>query len=157
MKKVKDFMIKNVVFFKPNDSIFHVAKVFSEKNISGAPVVENNKVIGIISDSDIVRFMSLNFNAKTLLINKPSLLLIFMNLLKIGKNGITFRDELDRISKTKVKHIMSKSVISVSPDTNIYEAASLMVKYDANRLPVVENGKLIGIIARWDLIKALTE
>ena len=59
MKLVKDYMKKDVIYFTPNDSIFDVAKVFSEKNISGAPVVDNGQIVGIISETDIIKFMRL--------------------------------------------------------------------------------------------------
>lgn len=152
MKKVLDFMNKDVIYFKPDDTIFDAAKVFSEKNISGAPVVENEKVVGVVSESDIVNFMSMKFGKKPSVL--PSISLIIFSFIK---EQTKFKDEIERISKTKIKDIMSKEIVCAHPEMNLLDAASLMKKKDVNRLPVIDKGKLVGIIARADLIRALIE
>lgn len=158
MKKVRDFMRCDVFFVKPNHSVFDVAKVFSQNNISGAPVVDKGKVVGVVSISDIVKFMNVKLANADIIVHEPqSLSFLFLNLVKMGKDYVDFKKELERISKTEIKHMMSKKVVSISPEANLFEAAEMMEKNDVNRLPVIENGKLIGIIARADLIKALVE
>lgn len=157
MKKVRDFMRRDVFFVKPEHSVFDVAKVFSQNNISGAPVLEKGKVVGVISLSDIVRFMNIKLFDTKIARGPQSLSLLSLNLVKMGKDYIDFKKELRRISKTEIKHMMTKKVFCISPEANLFEAAEIMEKSDINRLPVVENGKLIGIISRADLIKALIE
>lgn len=160
MKKVKDFMNRNVIFFKPDDSIFDVAKTFSEKNISGAPVIQKEKLVGMISASDIVKFMSMKLAGSLLFpsnLIQHSLSLMLLNFLKVGKDHLGFKKELKKISRTEVRHIMSKKVITIGPEGKLYEVASLMHRHDINRLPVVEKGKVIGIVAREDLVRALVE
>lgn len=158
MRKVKEFMNKNVFFVKGNHSVFDVAKVFSKSHISGAPVVDKGKIIGMISVSDIVKFMGIKLLDPSIMASSPSSLsIIFLNLTKLGSDFIHFKNELERISKTEVKHMMSREVVCISPDANLFEAADMMEKHDVNRLPVVEKNKLVGIIARADLIKALVE
>jgi CBS domain-containing protein len=56
-----------------------------------------------------------------------------------------------------VKEIMTKTVHAISPDDDLEDASTMMVKYDVNRLPVIDNGKLVGIVARNDIIKGLSE
>lgn len=147
-------MNQNVVFFNPEDTIFNVAKILCEKNISGAPVVDKGKVVGIISVSDIVKFIKIKLNLGKIH-EVPSLSLLFLDLVKTGKDYIQLKKEIKRMSEVKVKKIMSKKVISISPEDTIFDAARLMDKHDVNRLPVIENGKLVGIVARADIIKAL--
>ena len=158
MKRAKDLMNPDVVYFNPDASVFDVARVFSAKNISGAPVVENEKVIGMISISDIVKFMSLKLMDADIISHEPqSLSFLLLNLVKMGKDYLDFKKELERISKLEVRHMMSKDVVAIKPDSNLQEIAEIMDKNDVNRLPVIENNKLIGIISRADLIKALIE
>lgn len=158
MKKVKDFMNKCVFFVKPNHSIFDVAKVFSKNNISGAPVVDKGKIVGMVSISDMVRFMSINLSDGEVIPHDPqSMTMLFLNLVKMGKHFMDFKQDLERISKTEIKHMMKKELIAINMNANLFEAACMMEKYDVNRLPVIDNGKLVGIIARADLIKALIE
>jgi len=155
MKKVKDYMKKRVIYFSPEDSVFKTAKVLSKHNISGAPVVKNGKVVGVISDTDVIKFIRLKVPGQGILTHEPHMLtLLVMNLLK---GQIDFKRELKRISKIKVKDIMCKDIISVSLEASILEAAELMEKYDVTRLPVIEKGKLRGIISKTDMIRALIE
>jgi CBS domain-containing protein len=154
MKKVRDVMCTNVVCFSPESSVFEVARILSEKNISGAPVVENEKVVGVISTSDIVKFIKTKLKIGSVH-EIPSLSLLFLDLIKTGKDFVELKKEVKKIENVKIKNIMSKKVVSISPEASIFDAAELMDKYDVNRLPVIENGKLIGIIARADIIKAI--
>jgi CBS domain-containing protein len=71
------------------------------------------------------------------------------------KNCKDFEKELEKISSYKVKDVMTKNVVSASPSMTVIEVAELIEKHDVNRLPIVENGKLVGIVARADLIKAI--
>jgi len=158
MKKVKDFMCSDVLFVRPNNSVFDVAKVFSKNNISGAPVVEDGRVIGVISISDIVKFMGIKLADGSVIAHEPqSLSMIFLNLIKMGKEFVDFKKDLERISNTEIKHMMSKEVVAIGPNADLFEAANIMEKSDVNRLPVINDGRLVGIIARADLIRALID
>ena len=153
MKLVKDYMKKAVVYFSPEDDIFHAAKIMAENDISGAPVVDKEKVVGIVSESDIIRYI--RFNVLMPKIRTTSLSLSIAELLK---HELTFTKELKKLSKAKIKDIMSKKVISISPDKNILDAANLMSEKDIQRLPVIDSeGKLVGIISRTDLLRALLD
>ncbi|MFH8086630.1 MAG: CBS domain-containing protein [Candidatus Aenigmatarchaeota archaeon] len=156
MKKVRDFMNSNVICVSSEDSIFEAAKIFCEKNISGAPVLEEGKVVGVISISDIIKFVSMKLQ-KSDLTQIPSLSLLLFDFIKSSKEYLQMKKEINKILKVKVKDVMTKEVITISPEASLIEAASLMEKNDVNRLPVIENDKLVGIIAREDLIKALIE
>ena len=158
MKTVRDFMRTDVVYFTPEDSVFDVATIFTRQEISGAPVVENERVIGMVSISDMIRFMSMKLADAEVISHEPqSLSMLLLNLVKMGKDFVDFKKELERISKVKIKDIMSREVIYVVPDATLVEAASIMEKGDVNRLPVLHEGKLIGIITRSDLVKALID
>lgn len=153
--KVKDVMRSDVMFVRPHWTVFECAKVFEKSNISGAPVVENGKVIGVVSVSDIIKFMGIKLMDADVTDQPQGLSMMLLNLLKMGKDFVDFQKELERISKVTVKDVMSKYVVAIHPTANVYEAAKMMEDNDVNRLPVIHNGKLIGIVARADLIKAL--
>ena len=162
MKKVKDFMNKRVVYFLPTDSIFDAAKVFCNRRISGAPVVANRRtrrVVGIVSESDLVKFMgrSLYKSAKVSTATCTSMSLILFGFMKLGNAHINMKKDVERMMKIRVKDVMSGDVVSVRPEESIFDAAEKMDEHDVNRLPVVRKGRLVGIIARSDLVKALVE
>lgn len=158
MKRVKDYMRSDVFFVRPHFTIFEVAKVLAKNNISGAPVVERGRVIGMISITDITKFMSIRMPQSDILAHDPnSLSIMFLTLLKMGKDFSDFKKDLDRMSQYRVKDMMTTNVVAIAPDSPLFEAAAMMEKHDVNRLPVVEGSKLIGIITRGDLLRALIE
>lgn len=155
MKLVKDYMKRKVIYFKPDDSIFDVARVLSKHHISGGPVVENGKIVGVISETDIIEYMKLNISTRRVDIAEPHVLALL--IANIAKDGLRIKKELERLSKIEVKDLMSKDVITISSNESILEAATLLEKNDIDRLPVVENNKMVGIITRADLIRALID
>ena len=154
MKTVREFMNKDVVYVSPDDTIFDAAKLLSQLNIAGAPVVEKEKIVGIISISDIIKFIDIKLGVLPK-INTPGLSSLLLALVQMQKIHMDFKKEIEKITKFKVKEVMSKNVITISPKMTLLEVAEIMEKHDFNRFPVVENGKLVGIVARADLIKAL--
>jgi CBS domain-containing protein len=163
MKKVKDYMSKRVVYLRPDDTIFKAAKIFCKKGISGAPVVDsgtNKRIVGVISESDVVRFMGTKIcNVKNFLsdLAYQSLSIMFLQFINMGKNHLRMRKKFDKLVKIRVKDVMSKKVVSVSPEDSIFDAAEKMDSKKVNRLPVVKKRKLVGIIARADLVRALCD
>jgi CBS domain-containing protein len=150
MEVARDLMKKDVVCFSPEDSIFHVARTFSSKNISGAPVVKEDKVVGIISETDLIKFIKMQAVEPA----HPEFGLS-LSLVDLLRRYVSMRKELKNIGKVKVRDVMNKHVVCVSPETSLPEVAETMDKYDIHRVPVVENGKLVGIISRSDLIRSL--
>jgi CBS domain-containing protein len=153
--KVKDLMKRNVIYFSPEDSIFEVARVFSREGISGAPVIENGKVVGVISETDLIRFLKMHFPKFHAYAEEPHFFALLVGHLL--KEKIQFHLEMKKFQKIKVREIMSKSIISVSPEATIIEAAELMDKYAVDRLPVIANKRLVGLITKADLIRVFLE
>jgi len=98
-------------------------------------------------------YKSAKVNASTC----TSTALILLGLMKLGSAHLNVRKDVERMTKVRVKDVMSGDVVAVSPDESIFDAAEKMDEHDINRLPVVHNGRLVGIIARSDLVKALVE
>ena len=156
MITAKELMNKRVICFEPEDSIFDAARIFAREDISGAPVVENDRLIGIVSISDVVKFMTTKITDSNIIEHEPqSLSFLLLNLAKMGKDYMGFKKEIGRLSHTKVKDVMSKEVLIISPDMTLIEIAELMDKKDVNRLPVIEKDKLVGMVSRADLLKTL--
>jgi len=164
MKRVRDFMKKDVVYFSPEDSIFDVAKLLAELDISGGPVLNKNRVVGIVTLSDIIKHITLKSSKVSKVIDgvrnvvNPGLSWLILALIAMGKDELEFKKELKKIKSSKIKNVMTKKVVSIHPDASLLEAAAMMEKHDVNRLPVInEKGSLCGIVARTDLIKAVIE
>jgi CBS domain-containing protein len=157
MMEIKDAMKTEVIKFKSTDKIIDVAQVLREKNISGAPVVdEKDHVIGIISEGDIIRLLE---------VHSPKINLILPAPLDLIELPVRMKHEFDEVAEDMkragsivIGEIMTKKVITISDDKNISDAAEIMDSNDVKRLPVVdEKGKLLGILTRGDLIAALVK
>lgn len=154
---VKDTMTKYVITLSPEESIRDASEKFAMKNISGAPVVdESGKIVGILSEADILHSLKTYYKQSDVVFLPTPFDLIEIPFRQV----ITFTEAkvaLEDISKKKVREIMKKNVISISPDESVEYAAELMIEKKVNRLPVVENEKLLGIITRGDIIKVFAE
>jgi len=144
-------MSKNVITISPEENISKAIELMAKNNISGLVVVENEKVVGIISESDILEILKSPFPEIKNLTNVT--LSIFMLL----KKGIESFNYAKKIAKLKVKDLMTKRVFYVGPNDTIEEAARIMSEKDIRRLPVIDEGKLVGIISRTDILRALME
>ncbi|MFH8086988.1 MAG: CBS domain-containing protein [Candidatus Aenigmatarchaeota archaeon] len=134
MLKVKDVMSKNVITVSPEQSIMEVIKILAESKVSGLPVVKEGKIVGIITEADILD-----------LVGKKNLLAVDEGTLK--EKGVT-----------KVKEIMKKVVIVANEEDGLDRAVLLMSLYKVKRLPVVDKkNNIVGIIARDDIIKSLAK
>ncbi len=149
---IKDIMKKPIVVYEDND-LTDVIKLFREKKISGAPVLnKDGKLVGIISESDIVKTLITHNEDLNLIL--PSPLDLIELPLKTALKIEEFKEDLKNALKTKVRDVMTKKVVVAKPDMTINDAAKLMVENNIKRLPVVDDeGNLIGIVTRGDLIE----
>ena len=151
---VKDIMTKNPIYVHKNDKVEKLLKILSEKRITGCPVIDNKKsVVGILSDSDIIKLIDVHSKIHQ---HKKEIFNVIISMLK-EKNYDFLKRELKKIRNIKIKDFMSKKVVTIQHNNEVYTAARLMNSNDIHKLPVVKNGKLIGIVTKWDIIKMLQE
>lgn len=153
--KIKEVMNKNVITCKPDDTLSHLSKLFRENHISGLPVVEKGKVVGLVSETDLIKlFKAPEFSNELWLPSPLEIIEIpIRNLVRLEE----IKKALENLKLRPVREIMVKTVHSISPDDSLEDASRVMVKNKVNRLPVIENGRLVGIVARSDVIKGLSE
>ncbi len=152
--KVKDAMNVNVITCKPDDLISELVELFKKHHISGMPVVENGKVVGVVSETDLLKLFKTSEVSDEIFL--PSPLEIIELPIKSLIRFEEFKKALDDIRMKPVKEIMKKRVYSISPETGLDDASGMMVKHRVNRLPVIDNGKLVGILVRSDIIRGLS-
>ncbi len=151
---VRDVMRKDVITCSPDDTVGSLSKIFKENRISGVPVVEEGKVVGIVSETDLIKlFKVTEFSGELWLPSPLEVIEVpLRNLFRIEE----FRKDLEEMKLKPVRDIMKKTVYSISPDDTLEEASRRMVRHRVNRLPVIEDEKLVGIIARCDIIMGLS-
>ncbi len=147
MKKAKDIMSDNLLTVKLDTPISEVAKLFHENVISGAPVVDDSgNLIGIITESDLIEQ-----NKK---LHIPTVIAIFDAVIYL-ESLRQFEKELKKMTGTKVKDVYTRDVVSVGVDTPINEIASIMSDRHFHSIPVVDDGRLVGIVGKDDIVKTM--
>lgn len=123
--KVSDFMTRNLITFRPEQSILEVMEVLLKKRISGGPVVnDKNELVGIISEGDCLKELS-----DSRYHNHP-------------------------MEDVKVELHMIKNVDTIDGDMNVLDAANKFLESKHRRFPILENGKLVGQISQSDVLRA---
>lgn len=142
---VKEIMTKTVITVSPDAPVGEIAQTMVSAGISGMPVVDGTgKVVGIVSEGDLMR------RSETETAPRRSW---WLKLL--GSPTMSAEDYI-RSHGMKASDLMSRAVVSVSPDDTLGDAAALLEGHHIKRAPVIENGKLVGIVSRSNLVQALS-
>lgn len=151
--KVRDVMNSRPVTVQAESPVSEAARLLRENKISGMPVLNGDKLAGVVSESDLLRLLSVDDEEGGLWLPSPFEVfeIPFRDLVKWEK----MHANLEEIPKKKVGDIMSQNLHEVRPDDSVEEAAAIMTRHRINRLPVVENGRLVGIVTRGDIISGL--
>lgn len=147
--KVKDLMSKKVFTVKKDTTVEEIAHILAENNISGVPVIdEHDKVIGIVTQKDLLY--------KEIEPRFPAVVEILGGLIFL-KGVRHYQEELKKLVATKAEDLMTTKVVTISEDEDIERVAELMVEMDINRIPVLKDGKLTGIIGRADVVRYIAK
>lgn len=149
MKTAKDLMTREVITVSQDADVLEAAKIMLTRHINGLPVTdEAGRLVGVICQSDLV--------AQQKKLPVPSLFSLFG-----GYIPLTSTDQLDRevgkIAAMTVKQAMTAEPVSVGPDAPVDEVASLMVDRGLYTLPVVEAGRIVGVLGKEDVLRTLIE
>ena len=137
---VEDFMTRRVVTITPDTTLLAAAKLMLEHRVGGLPVLDaTGRIIGVFSESDLLREEGED--------GSPWLRMM------VGPDGEPV--EPPRLDTRKVGDIMTREPITIAPGASIAEACRLLHEQHLRRLPVVEGDKLVGMIARADLVRAV--
>jgi CBS domain-containing protein len=147
--KVRDIMQTAVVKVGPETTVRELAEVLAEHKISGVPVVgDEGRVIGVVSEADVIlQDADLHF----------PYYLQFLDSVIYVQSVSKFETRLRKMFGIKVADIMTREVVTISPDASVYDAAALMADRKVNRVPVTEDDKLVGILTRADIVGAIAE
>lgn len=145
---VSQIMRTDVPTVSPDDSIPVIAKKLVDNQISGVPVIENDHIIGIITESDIIS-REANVDVPTPV---PFLDAIFM-----ADAGPDFEDELRRVLAVNARQLMSSPVYNIKSTATLAQVATLMIDRRINTVPVVdEHLNLVGIVSRADIVRVIS-
>jgi CBS domain-containing protein len=140
-------MTTNVIVARPDDTVARVARLLATNHISAVPVCEaDGKLLGMLSEGDLMRPFASETEARRawwlrMLAEGTELAPEFLNYV--------------REDQRRAKDLMTSPVISATERTSVREIADLMMRHHIKRVPVLRDGKVVGIVARADLIRAI--
>jgi CBS domain-containing protein len=146
MSKASDVMVTKVITVDKNALVLDVLKYFITHRISGLPVVNQaNEVVGFISDGDLL---------KNIGHHKP----VTFDAISVAYTGIWYdqdgiEDKTKELLQRKALEIATHKVITVDTNTEIGDVAEILGQKKIKKVPVLQNGKLVGIISRGDLLR----
>jgi CBS domain-containing protein len=147
--RAMDVMTTNVITVGPDTSVQEVAKMLSERSISGVPVVDaENRLVGILSEGDLLHRVETGTERRVQRRRRS------WWLDTIGSDEELARDYVKSHGRT-AKDVMTREVVTVSDTTDLAEIANLLETKRIKRVPVVRDGKLVGIVSRANLVRAL--
>ena len=130
-----------------NTTVQELAKILSENNISGVPVVDDaGDLLGIVTESDLID--------QTKKLHIPTVVTILDSIFYL-ENPDRMEKEMKKMAGTTVKDIYSSRPTVVQKDTTLDEIATIMAEKNMHTLPVVQENKLLGVIGKRDIIKTL--
>ena len=147
MLYARDIMSPDIVSLSPDTEIGKAAALLLDRKINGAPVVDaKSRVVGILCQSDLITVQKK--------VSLPSLFTVLDGFLPISSLGL-FEKEIKKIAAVTVADAMTPDPVTVTPDATIEEVATLMVEKKFHTLPVVENGVLVGVLGKEDVLRTL--
>ncbi len=127
----------------PDETVEGAIKLFAESGISGAPVVEDGRLVGIVTEGDLI-FRDADIRA-------PGFLDILGGLIPLG-SWDEYRKEALKSAGVTVDEVMTRELITISPDATLAEASTIMADRRVKILPVAEGDALRGVITRMDIL-----
>ena len=142
--KAKDVMTPYAVTVAPDSTVGEVADTLLTHGISAAPVVEGEKLVGIVSEGDLVRRVEIGTD------RRPR-----SWWLRLFTDDTALAAEYIKSHATRVRDIMTRKVVTVTEDTPLADVATTLEKNRIKRVPVLRDGRLVGIVSRANLIQGL--
>jgi CBS domain-containing protein len=132
---------------KPETSIEELASLLVKHQISGVPVVDDKgDLYGIVTENDLI--------SQNKRLHIPTVV-SFLDAAIYLESSKKFEQEVKRITATKAGDICARKVLTVSEDTTLVDIATLMDEKKTHLLPVVRDGKMVGIVGKRDVVKAV--
>lgn len=150
MIKVKDIMTKSVITCSPDTAVKEAARLMYLNGLTGLPVLnQKDEVVGIVTENDLVRLEGplhiptvLGFLGSLIVVENPA-------------KGDEIQKQLEILTATTIQKLMTKDVMTISSESTVHDAAELFLHKKGNPIPVVDDGKLVGIVSRADIVKLI--
>jgi len=147
MLQARDIMTTEVMTVSPQTTVLDLARLLAEHKINGAPVVDDNgRLVGVVTQSNLID--------RVKKFELPHVVTILDAHFYLELPG-TFKKNLEKLVGNLVSDIMAAPPVTITADVQVDEIASIMARRQVHTLPVLDGDKIIGIIGKIDIIRAL--
>jgi CBS domain-containing protein len=147
MLTAKDIMTRDVLVVKPDTSIEELSSLLVKNEISGVPVVDDSgALVGIVTENDLI--------SRNKRLHIPTVV-SFLDAAIYLESSKKFEQEVKRLTATRVGDICSRKVVTILEDTTVIDIATIMSEKKVYLLPVLRAGKVVGIVGKRDMVKAV--
>ncbi len=145
---VRSVMSTDVVTFTPDESVQDATRRLVERDVDGGPVLDaDGRLVGMLSSGDLL--------VQETKLHYPTVISLFGAYLELPSSHRRFEEDLRRAVGATVGDVMHPDPVSCGEDDTLERAATLMHEHGVSRLPVTRDGRLVGIIARGDILRAV--
>lgn len=146
MLTANDIMTSDCITLTPETDIATAVKTLIDNKINGAPVLDNDEVVGVLCQADLI--------VQQKKVTLPSFFTLLDGVFPLSSHE-ELEKEMTKISALKVGEAMTPTPTFVSPETTIEDVATLMANEKLYTLPVIKNGKLVGVVGKQDVLQTL--
>ena len=147
---VRDVMTSDVLAFRPADTVQSAAEAMAARSIGGAPVTDGNgKVVGLLSDDDLI--------VQDARIHFPTVISVLGAYLELPSSFDRFEKDVRKAVGATVADVMTPNPPTCGEDDTIEQVATVLHDRKLSRLPVVRDGKLVGIVSRGDILRSIVQ
>ena len=147
MLTAKDIMTRDVLVVKPDTSIEELSSILVNNEISGVPVVDDSGALyGIVTENDLI--------SRNKRLHIPTVV-SFLDAAIYLESSKKFEQEVKRLTATRVGDICTRKVVTIAEETTVMDIATIMSEKKVHLLPVLKAGKVVGIVGKRDMVKAV--
>jgi len=146
--KTRDVMSKDVKTVTMETTVKEAARLMSEGDVGALPVVDDaGSLVGMVTESDLIM--------QDVKVHFPTYFQLLDGFVYLGSIS-KFEHQLKRAVAAKIGDVMATDLATVTADADVEDVATMMVDRDISRIPVLEGGKLVGIITKHDIVRAIS-
>lgn len=147
--KARDIMTADPRVIAPDAPVTEAAKVMTEEGVGALPVVEGDRLIGLVTEGDLIM--------QDVKLEYPTYIDLLGGFIMYPPATAKFEHELRKAVAASVADVMTEDPVTVQVDVSIEDVASLLAERDVSRLPVLEGDRLVGIISKHDIVRAIAQ
>ena len=145
---VRTVMTTDVITFSPDEAVQQATERLMSSEVDGGPVVDRDgRVVGMLTSDDLL--------VQEVRLHYPTVISLFGAYLELPSSHRKFEEDLRRAVAATVADVMHDDPVSCGPDDTLERVATVMHEEKLGRLPVIEGGRLIGIVARGDILRSI--